>query len=311
MGEASVLLLGLVLAIVGGELFVRSAVGIAVWARIPAAVIAATVVAFSTSSPEFAVSTGAAFEGRPEVGLGDALGSNVANIGLVLGMTLTFVGAITVTRHVARRDISATLGAPMLLGVLAVDGRLSRLDGLVLIAAFAVWFALTIAHARRDRARQAELPEIRRRGRAIVAFVLGLACLIAAGRTVVLAAEEIGATLGLDTFIVGATFVAGGTSIPELATSILARVRGHGEIGLGTVLGSNIFNGLLIVGTAATLHPMVVRWSETAVSLGFGIVLVAGVVVPGGRVLSRSRGTWLLGTYLTYVAVLVVTRPAA
>jgi cation:H+ antiporter len=134
-----------------------------------------------------------------------------------------------------------------------------------------------------------------------------LVLLVLAGRLIVSSTKGLGADLGLDAFVVGVVFVAIGTSVPELATAVIARVRGHDEVGLGTILGSNVFNGALIVPVAALLSPIDVEWGEIAVSLAFGLALVVLIVPAGGAVLGRARGIVLLGGYASSVVVLLLT----
>ncbi len=299
MSDGLLLLAGIVLAAIGGELFVRGAVGVAASLRIPAGIIGATIAAFATSAPEMAVGINAALAGAPSVAAGDALGSNVANIGLVLGAVLV-LGVIRVERRDVRRDLPFTIAAPVVLGLLTWDGRVSRLDAGVLILIFATWLGTTILQAVRERD---QTPEVlgASRGRAIWLTVAGVALLILAGRFVVAAAGGIGEALGIDPFIVGATMVAFGTSGPELATVIIARVRGMDELGIGTVMGSNIFNTLWVVGVVALIHPFDIHLSEVGVAVAAGAV-AALMLVPGPSwTLGRPRGVALLALYVAYV----------
>ncbi|HEU5302794.1 MAG TPA: calcium/sodium antiporter [Acidimicrobiia bacterium] len=301
---------GLACAAIGGEFFVRGAVGLAAWARVPARVVATTVAAFATSSPEFAVSTSAAIAGKPAIGLGDALGSNVTNIGLVLGVALLLLD-LGVDRNESRLDVTVASIAPVLTLVLALDGTVSRVDGAILLVAFASWIGQTVRAARRERqgSARAAAAAARLSPRPWVFALVGLVALVVAGRLVADGARAAGNALGLDGFVVGATLVAIGTSLPELATTLSATRHGHHGVGLGTILGSNIFNGLWIVGVAACIAPITVRSSEVAVGLGFGVALVAALF-PGRRQrLRRRRGFVLLGMYAAYVATLVLLGP--
>ena len=301
--ELLALLGGLACAATGGELFVRSAVGIAAWARIPAGVIGATVAAFATSSPEVAVAVGSAVEGRPELALGDGLGSNVVNIALVLGLAL-LIGPILAPRDNTSRDVPFAVIVPLVTIVLALDGTLSRLDGAILIAVFATWLVLTTRAARRKRsAAVAVLAELNH-GRSVAALLGGLALLVAAGRLIVFGATGVGAELGLEAFVVGATFVAIGTSMPELATTLISRIRGHSEIGLGTVVGSNIYNGGFVIAIAAFIHPIAFSFRDVGAAIGFGLALVALLLNARG-VLGRRLGVMFLLTYAVYAAVLI------
>lgn len=295
--------LGVIAAGIGGELFVRGAVGLATWWRVPAGIIGLTVAAFATSSPELAVSLMAAWQGDAGVALGNALGSNVVNVGLILGLA-AYMAPIAVPAEVVRRDFPLAVLAPIVTAALALDGRLSRLDGVVLVAMFAVWLAAATMQALRQRrdATGAVLGEPRHR-RAIAEAVGGLALLFLAGRWIVLGAGGIATALGLHPFIVGATIVAAGTSVPELATLLIARWRGHDEVGLGTVLGSNLFNGLFIVGLAVLARPAEVRLAEVGSSVIFGALLVWLLRPPRDRPLDRRRGVLLLVLYAAYVVV--------
>ncbi|HLE99814.1 MAG TPA: hypothetical protein VI540_07940 [Gaiellaceae bacterium] len=300
------LAIGLVCAAAGGELFVRGVVGIAEAARVPAGIIGATVAAFATSSPEVAVAIGSAVEGRPQLSLGDALGSNVINVGLALGIVL-LVGSIRVGQGTVRRDLAAAVAIPLATAALAADGYLGRPDALVLLLLFSVWIFTTVAAARRERSAAADVLAEHTLRRALPVSLLGLVFLVAAGRLIVSGAKGIGTDLGLDSFVVGVVFVAVGTSVPEVATAVIARVRGHDEIGLGTILGSNVFNGALIVPLVVLIDPFRVDWSEIAVSLAFGIALVLMVLPLPRPVLGRGRGLVLLSLYGASVVTLLLT----
>jgi cation:H+ antiporter len=301
-----VLVLGLACAGAGGELFVRGAVGVASSLRIPPGIVGATVAAFATSSPELAVAIGSALAGEPELALGDALGSNVVNIGLVLGVAV-LVGPIRIGGGAISRDLAAAIAIPVVTVVLAVDGRLGRPDAVVLLAVFAIWLGATLVEARRERSATPDVLGERVLGRAVPAGLVGLLLLVAAGRLIVSGARGVGDDLGLDAFVVGVVLVAIGTSMPELATAVIARLRGHEEIGLGTVLGSNVYNGAAIVPVAALIAPITVAWSEVAVSLVFGILVVSLLLPAFGHVLGRRRGAVLVLLYVSSVVTLLVT----
>lgn len=305
LDDLLLLVLGLACAGGGGELFVRGAVGIAASARVPAGIVGATVAAFATSSPELAVAISSGLSDRSELALGDALGSNVVNIGVVLGLAL-LVGPMRVAGGVMRRDMVAALAIPIATAALVADGRLSRLDAVVLLVLFAVWLAASVDEARRERSVAGEVLGEHSPTRAALSGLVGLALLIAAGRLIVSGATSIGSDLGLDTFVVGVVLVAVGTSVPELATTMIARLRGHDEVGLGTILGSNVFNGGLIIPVAALLSPVRIAWGEIATSLAFGIALVV-CVLPRGGMLGRPRGALLVFGYAASLVTLLVT----
>jgi cation:H+ antiporter len=299
-----ILLVGVACAAAGGELFLRGAVGLAHWARISAGIIGVTVAAFATSSPELSVAIGSALSGTPSISLGDALGSNVLNIALILGLVLT-LGSLQANPADLKRDYPVALLAPVLLGLLAADGIVSRIDGIVLLAAFTMWMVFVTHAVHRQRSAAGEVLGEQRHTRAVLALIGGLALLIAAGRLIVTGATDIAVQWGLDAFVIGSVIVAVGTSVPEMATSLMARLRGHDDVSLSTLLGSNIFNGLFIIGVAAVIYPITVRWSEVAMALLFGLVVV-GIVWPTRRhLLPRWRGLVLLGVYALYVIATV------
>ncbi|MFZ5863722.1 MAG: sodium:calcium antiporter [Nitrospirota bacterium] len=304
MTDYLALIFGVVCAGIGGELFVRGAVGLARWARVSPGIIGATVAAFATSSPELSVSVNAAMAGSPQIALGDALGSNVVNVALILALALVISG-IQCPRDSVRRDFPVALLVPVITAVLFFDGELSRFDGFIMLGVFLAWLAAAVIEARKQRsAAEAVLGE-RRGWVAVVSGVVGLGFLIAAGNLIVTGARGIAAAFGIEEFIIGATVVAVGTSVPELATTVIAKLRGHDEVGLGTILGSNIFNGLLIVAVAATIHPIVVGWREVAVTLVFGLVALVFTYPTRGGLIERRRGVLLLVLYTVYLAAII------
>jgi cation:H+ antiporter len=290
------LALGVAGAGAGGELFVRGAVGLARWMRISPGIIGATVAAFATSSPELSVAVGAALAERPQISLGDALGSNVVNVALILALALIISG-IRSPRDAIRRDFPVAFAAPVLTAAFLLDGVLSRPEAMLLLAGFAAWLSVAIQEARKQRsAAQAVLGE-RRAWRAIAAGAVGLTLLIAAARLIVSGAKGIALSAGIDEFVIGATIVAVGTSAPELATAIVSKLRGHDEVGLGTILGSNIFNGLFVVPLAAAIFPIAITLREAAGALIFGVLALALAFPAAGGWIGRGRGVLLLGLF--------------
>lgn len=297
-------------AAVGGELFLKGVIGVAHGLRIPKMLAATTLVAFATSSPEFTVSVVAAVAGSPEIGLGDALGSNVVNIGLIFGLAL-LAGPIRVARGELGRDFVLALFVPLFALWLAADGRLSRTEGGILLAVFAAWAAMAI-HAGVSHRRTAGVPAEPVDGvRTVVRIVVGLATLVFAGHFFVAGATGIASALGVDAYVVGATVVALGTSLPELATVVFARLRGHDEIGVGTLIGSNLFNGLVIVGTSASIQAVRVPLAEVSTALLFGAGVLLLLIPNRSGVIPRSRGLALLAAYLAFLAATSLAAGAA
>lgn len=299
------LLLGITAAGVGGELFVRGAIGLAAWARIPAGIIGATIAAFATSSPELAVSLSASIEGKPHIALGDALGSNVVNIALILGIALS-ITSLKAARDSIRRDFPVAILAPLLTAVLVIDGEISRLDALVMLGVFIAWLAAVTIEVRKQRSLAENVLGETSKVRVVACVIGGLILLIAAGRMIVTGAKSIAFSFGLEEFVIGATVVAIGTSVPELATVLISKFRGHEEIGLGTILGSNIFNNLWIVSVAALVTPMTaLPLRELAVGIGFGIITVALTLPARNGVIGRSRGAMLIVLYVGYLITIL------
>jgi cation:H+ antiporter len=304
MNDYATLILGVVCAGIGGELFVRGAVGLAHWARVKPGIIGATVAAFATSSPELSVSINAALAGKPQIALGDALGSNVVNVALILALALVISG-IQSSRDSVKRDFPVALLIPIITGVLFLDGELSGFDGVLMLGMFIVWLVATIIEARKQRSAADEVLGAHRGWRVALACVAGLAFLVTAGNLIVAGAKGIALSFGIDEFVIGATIVAVGTSVPELATAVIAKFRGHDEVGLGTILGSNIFNGIFIVAVAAIIHPITVPWREVAVALVFGLVALVFAYPTRTGFIERRRGVLLLVLYAVYLATIL------
>lgn len=306
MRDLLTFLLGVVFAAAGGELFVRGTVTLGRWAGISPALLAMTLAALATSSPELAVSLGAALLGKPAVGFGDVLGSNVVNISLVLGSALLLrSGGIRVSRGILHLDYPLACITPLMTWYFISDGVVEWVEGLVFLGVFVLWLILSLREAMRQRSGARELENPINPWPSVLFLIVGLGCLIGAGELVVTGAKGLALRLGIDEFIVGALIVSFGTSVPELATVIVSRVRGHDEVGFGTVLGSNILNGLLIVGIAALITPIRVNPLEAGIILLFGIASLL-LVWPGKTgLLGRSRGLVLLTLYGLWMFVLI------
>lgn len=300
--DLALVVVAIVLATLGGEFFLKGVLGAADGLRVPKLLVATTLAACATSAPELTVSTVAALAGQPEIGLGDALGSNVVNIGLIFGLALLF-GPIKVARRELGRDFSLALFAPLLTLGLAADGVLSRGEGALLLVIFAAWVTASIRAGLHHREAIGHSTAQRCFGWTLVLAMGGLIALVAAGRLFVMGATGIAMNLGVDTYVIGATIVAVGTSLPELVTVVLARRRGHDEVGVGTLIGSNLFNGLAIVGTAASIHPVHVSLTEIAVALVMGMTALSLLTPNHAGTIGRLRGLVLLVAYSVFVMV--------
>jgi len=283
---------------------VRGVVGVARWARVSAGIIGATLAAFATSSPELSVSVISALAGTPQIALGDAVGSNVVNLALILGLAL-LISPIHASRDSLRRDFPVALLVPLVLGALAYDGVLSRADGFILLVLFVAWLGAVVLEVRRQRSVAGVMLGEARHGLALLSCLGGLVFLVASGMLIVAGAKGAALAHGIDEFVIGATLVAIGTSAPELATVLIAKLRGHDEVGLGTLLGSNIFNGLFIIAVAAIIHPIVISPAEVAIGLLLGLLATA-VIFPGkSGHLGHSRGWMLLALYAVYLGLIL------
>lgn len=297
------LLAGVVLAWLGGTLFVDGSVGLARWARWPTSVIGVTVAAFGTSSPELMVAIQAARDGLPQISLGDVLGSNVVNIALVLAIVLSLSGMKAEDSGV-RRDWAWALSVPFVLAVILWDGWFSRIDAMILMSLFGLWLTLVVRHAMRHRASNAgaildsaplSTPRI------ALQVIFGLALLAGAAEFVVRGGKGVAEALGWSPFVVGAVIVAAATSTPELATTIVSRMRGHHDVGLGNILGSNVFNAFLIASVAALIQPYQLRPMELMPSLLFGAIATLLILPSRQGHLGRWRGFVLLVLYVWFI----------
>jgi cation:H+ antiporter len=304
VNDYAALVAGVMCAGLGGEGFVRGVVGMAHWARISPGIIGVTVAAFATSSPELSIAINSALAKTPQISLGDALGSNVVNVALILAIALCISG-IKAPRDSVKRDFPVALLVPVVIGLLCLDGLLSRLDGLLLLGMFVAWLAAVFVEARKQRSAAEEILGEHRIWLAVILCLAGLAFLIGAGRLIVAGAKGIAASYGIPEFIIGATIVAVGTSVPELATTLIAKLRGHEEVGLGNILGSNIFNGFFIVPVAVTIYPIAISWRDVAVALALGLLTVAFTFPARDGFIERRRGVLLLALYAVYLTAIL------
>lgn len=311
MNSVLELLGGIICAFVGGELFLRGVLGISEWLRIPKAVTAATLAAFATSSPEISVAITAALEGNPAIALGDALGSNIVNVALILGIVLC-MGPMPFNWKSTRREYLFALFVPLLLLAALRDNTIQRWEAFAGLGTFVLWLLLVLREALHQRAMTVSTVSWKKGIVAIVLGGFGLAFLVLAGRLIVAGASGIGAMLELEPFVIGATMVAFGTSAPELATAVVAKLRGHHEVGIGTILGSNIFNCLFIVGLTASITPFGESLKAVLPSIIIGVLAVALLTPIRQQNLGRARGLLLLLLYgVSIVCVVMFQKPIA
>ena len=313
--EASGLVaVGLVVLTLGADALVRGAGALALRLGLSALVVGLTVVAFGTSSPEMAVSAEAALSGDSAIALGNVVGSNLFNLALILGVT-ALIRPLTVDPALVRRDLPVMLAATVAVVVFLLDGVVSRFEGVLLLASLVGYTGISIRASRREaRSADAERSDEARaaaeaaRGplwKALAGLVGGLAALVVGAGWLLGGAVSLAEGVGVSPAVIGLTLVAAGTSLPELATSVVAARRGQPEIALGNVVGSNTFNGLGVLGLAAVLHPVEqggVTWPTLLAMLAVS-ALAVGLVWVRGR-LGRAEGAVLILAYAAYAATL-------
>ncbi|MEO0997723.1 MAG: calcium/sodium antiporter [Pseudomonadota bacterium] len=294
----------LVLLCIGGDLLVRGASALAERLGVSALAIGLTVVAFGTSAPELAVSLDAARAGATDISIGNVVGSNTANIALILGLALLF-RPVTVQAQIVKLDAPLLLAATVVFVALLMTGGLGTVDGLILVSVLAGYTVFTFRKARLDPA-QAEFVEATPTtpsslGVSIALTLGGLLLLIGGGRWLVAAAVDLATALGVSNAVIGLTIVALGTSLPELATSVVATARGKGDIAIGGIIGSNLFNLLGIAAVTAVFYPLSpqrVLWIDVGVMLALTVALM--LVILRRRPLGRGIGIAFVTTFVAY-----------
>ena len=294
------LLLGLIGLFAGGEALVRGAVGIAQRLAMSPLLIGLTVVGFGTSTPELLVSVDAALRGVPDIAIGNVVGSNIGNILLIVGLS-ALVWPIRVSRGTLRRDLAVMLAAAVVLMPLFWSGMLGRPAGLVLVVALLAYLAW--AWLAQGEPEAEAMATSRPLWRSLIWVLLGLAALMLGARWLVDGAVAIARTYGVSEAFIGLTIVAVGTSLPELATSIIAALRRQSEIAIGNIVGSNIFNVLGILGVTALVAPIPVAGRflsfDVPVMIGASLALAALLLLRPG--IGRVTGVALLLAYAAYV----------
>jgi cation:H+ antiporter len=311
--------LGLCVLLVGGELLVRGAAALAAAVRISPLVIGLTVVAFGTSAPELAVSVQSGIAGQSDLALGNVVGSNIANVLLILGIS-ALITPLVVSSQLVRFDVPLMIGVSVLLVLVSLDGRIGRADGLLFVVGLIVYTAWSIRQGRREdlaiqdefASRSAASEESGARAIALQLgkVAVGLTMLVIGGRWLIHGAVDIARLVGVSELVIGLTVVAVGTSLPEVVTSILASIRGERDIAVGNVIGSNLFNILCVLGIASLITPNGLSISRAAIQFDIPVmVAVALSCLPiffTGSKITRWEGGLFFGYYVAYVAHLVL-----
>jgi len=304
---------GIVLLIWGADLLVRGAAHLAALAGISPLVIGLTVVAMGTSAPELAVSFRATLAGQADIALGNVLGSNIANVLLILGLA-ALAAPLLVAARVLQREVPTMIGVSLLLWLLVADGSLGRGDGVLLVVLLGAFLAATVVMGRRagDADAPATPPDGSRRGvlRNLGLLLGGLILLVAGAQWLVDGAVTFARALGVSELIIGLTVVAVGTSLPEIATTVLASLRGEREIAVGNVVGSNILNILGVLGLTALLAPQPIAVPPSALAFDLPVLVATAVaclpIFFNGRMIARWEGALFLAYYIAYTTYIVL-----
>jgi cation:H+ antiporter len=316
LGNAFEVIVGLLFLIWGADRFVHGAAATARNLGIPPLLIGLTIVAMATSAPEILVSVVASLRGEPDLAIGNAIGSNIANVGLVLGV-VALLRPVELKSATLRREMPALLAVTLLTVSLFLDSYLGRVDGLVLLAGLVIVMIWLIRLGMRSSASDplqaefdAEIPKHMSMRVAVFWLVVGIVTLLLGARWMVDGAIDIAKILGVSEVVIGITMVALATSIPELAVSVVSAFRGEYGLAIGNIVGSNIFNLLAVIGVAAVIQPAVLPPSVLSlhifVMVAFTLVLFAMTYEYEGRgKITRVEGLALIAAYLAYQGYVV------
>ena len=319
LAAVAAVVFGLALLVWSADRFVDGAAATARHLGMPALLIGMVVIGFGTSAPEMVVSALASFQGNPGLALGNAYGSNIANIALILGLT-ALISPIVVHSQILRRELPVLTAVSLLAAAQLWDGHLSRLDAVVLLVVFAALMGWSILQGLRERSdplgvetEQELVAHAMPLPRALVWLAVGLVLLIVSSRILVWGAVSIAQALGVSDLIIGLTIVAVGTSLPELASSLIAVRKGEHDLALGNIIGSNLFNTLAVVGIAGAIHPLDVPPELLTRDMAVMGALTVSLFIIGygfrGRIghINRLEGAVLLTIFLGYTGYLVST----
>ena len=301
------IVLGIFLVLRGAERMTDGAVALAQRMMIPQMVIGLTIVACGTSMPEFFVSLTSAIHGSADMAIGNVVGSNIFNTLLIVGVAAV-VAPMIIARSTVRKDIPVAFMASILLGVMCLDGVISRIDAAIMFVCFLLFMAYTIRSARKG---EVEVSEEEQKGygtgKSVFLIIYGLALLIVGSNIFVDAATFVARTFGVSDAVIGLTIVACGTSMPELATSVVAAKNGQSALAIGNVLGSNVFNILMVLGLTGIISPLQINGiTNIDLILQFAAVALVWLFSYTKFKVERWEGALLSLVFLTYLTWLVV-----
>ena len=296
---------GVAMVLYGADRLTEGASALARRMNVPEIIIGLTIVAAGTSAPELFVSLVSALKGTPDMAIGNVVGSNTMNAMLIVGCA-AMVAPMTISKSTVRKDIPFSVFASVLLVLLSLNSFLGRIDGILLLAGFASFMYYTLSQVKVGAA--ASVSEVKPVKPWLSAFfvLLGLALLVIGSNIFVDSASRVAYSLGISEGVVGLTIVAGGTSLPELATSVVAARKGQSAIAIGNVIGSNVFNILLILGLTATISPMQIQGvTMVDLSLMLGSVVLVWLFSRTKYTVERWEGAVLVIGYLVYLCWLL------
>lgn len=299
------IIVGVTLVLLGADRLTDGASALARRFGVPEMVIGLTIVACGTSMPEFFVSLMSALNGTSDMAVGNVLGSNIMNTMLIVGCAAV-VAPMVISPSTVRKDIPFAIGASVLLLLLCTDAAISRLDGIILLVGFTLFMAYTLWQAKGNNTEDAGSAKQQNPWLSLGYIVLGLAGLVFGSNLFVSSASNVATVLGVSQSVIGLTIVAGGTSLPELATSVVAARKGQSAIAIGNVIGSNVFNILLILGATAAITPLQLE-GITLVDMGvmLGSIFLVWLFSFTRYTVERWEGSVLLVGYLAYLGWLL------
>ena len=303
--EYILLIIGFVLLIKGADFFVDGASSVAAKLKVPSLIIGLTVVSMGTSLPEAAVSISASLQGSNGISLGNVIGSNIFNLLMVVGIA-SIILPIATDSAILKRDMPFNIGITAVLLVMLIDGKLGRLDAVILLVLLALYLFILIRSALKNR-EEGEETKVLTWFKSILFIVLGAAAIIGGGQLVVNCAKSIASSMGMSDTLIGLTVVALGTSLPELVTSVVAAKKGDSGIAMGNVVGSCIFNILFILGMAGVISPMIAEKAFLIDSIILiGVCLLMLLFAFTKRKTNRVEGAVCVLIYVAYTAYIIM-----
>jgi cation:H+ antiporter len=300
--NALLTVVGLAMLCFGGNWLVSGGVSIAKKLRISQMVIGLTVVAYGTSTPELAASVVASLGSHTDLILGNIVGSNISNIGMVIGIS-AIISPLVVSKATTRKEVPIMIGVMLLLVAMSIDGEISQYDGVLLIAGLIAFTVYTVSRAKKERKQKDEGTPAQKSSmpKAVGLVAIGSGLLYLGGYLTIENVVSIAQSIGVSETVVGITIVAIGTSLPELITSLIAIKKGHTDIGIGNIVGSNIYNVLMIMGVASLITGIAVVpeiFTDYIIMIGFAVVLIAFL---RSGIIPRPAGVGLAIAYAVYL----------